>query len=183
MPTLLSCPYFRGAICAFRQSREYRIFRNVPLGNLHFSRQCEECAPLRGISAVVKVQACIPFDASDGGPSRQVPKHIGVIMDGNGRWAAERGHIASMGHKAGIDALQIVVESCLELGIKYLSVFALSTENSISRNEQEVKYLIQLVHSVVHERLNSLHTEGVRLKFIGDYSSLDNNSLSNIIQR
>lgn len=129
------------------------------------------------------MQACIPFDAGDGGPSRQVPKHIGVIMDGNGRWAAERGHIASIGHKAGIDALQKVVESCLELGIKYLSVFALSTENSISRNEQEVKYLIRLVHSVVHERLNSLHAEGVRLKFIGDYSSLDNNSLSNIIQQ
>lgn len=131
----------------------------------------------------VRAQTYAPYEQRDGVPGHGKPRHLAIIMDGNGRWASQRGHLASVGHKAGIEALQTAVEGCIDIGIKYLSVFALSAENSTSRNEQEVNFLVTLVHSVVHERLVHLHTEGVRLKFIGDIHSLNNNSLWEIIQQ
>lgn len=103
-------------------------------------------------------------------------------MDGNGRWASQRGAIASVGHKAGIDALQRTVEGCVELGVKFLSVFALSTENSSSRTAEEVSFLIRLVRSVVNERLDKLHGEGVRLRFIGDLEGIGDPELLKIIR-
>jgi undecaprenyl diphosphate synthase len=110
------------------------------------------------------------------------PQHVAIIMDGNGRWAQERGAIASLGHKAGIDALQRTIEGCVELGVKYLSVFALSTENSTTRSAEEVTFLIRLVRSVVTEQLDMLHQEGVRLKFIGDILGIGDDELTRTIQ-
>lgn len=112
-----------------------------------------------------------------------IPNHIAIIMDGNGRWASERGCIASVGHKAGIEALEKTVEGCVELGVQYLTVFALSTENNSSRDDQEVKFLIGLVYSVINDRLQKLHAEGVKLKFIGNTSSLDDRQLCSAIAR
>ena len=112
-----------------------------------------------------------------------IPNHVAIIMDGNGRWASERGCIASVGHKAGIEALEKTVEACVELGVQYLTVFALSTENNSSRDDQEVKFLIGLVYSVMNDRLQKLHTEGVKLKFIGNTSSLDDRQLCSAIAR
>ncbi|KAI8106997.1 hypothetical protein M9434_001645 [Picochlorum sp. BPE23] len=104
-------------------------------------------------------------------------------MDGNGRWARERGQIASAGHKAGIDALQRTVESCIEHGIGYLTVFALSVENNRNRDDQEVKFLISLMYSVVHERLQKLHDEGVKLIFVGSIQALEDQGLLEVIKR
>ena len=111
-----------------------------------------------------------------------VPEHVGIIMDGNGRWARQRGAIASVGHKAGIEALQRTVEGCVELGVKYLSVFALSTENSTNRTAEEVSFLIRLVRSVVNERLGKLHEEGVRLRFIGNLEGIGDSELLEVIR-
>jgi len=119
---------------------------------------------------------------SDAGHIDSVPAHVGIIMDGNGRWASKRGAIASVGHKAGIDALQRTVEGCVDLGVKYLSVFALSTENSTNRTAEEVSFLIRLVRSVVSERLDRLHNEGVELRFIGDVEGIGDPELSSIIR-
>jgi undecaprenyl diphosphate synthase len=118
----------------------------------------------------------------DAGHIDSVPAHVGIIMDGNGRWASKRGAIASVGHKAGIDALQRTVEGCVDLGVKYLSVFALSTENSTNRTAEEVSFLIRLVRSVVSERLDRLHNEGVELRFIGDVEGIGDPELSSIIR-
>ena len=114
---------------------------------------------------------------------KEIPHHIAIIMDGNGRWARERGQIASAGHKAGIDALQRTVESCMEHGIGYLTVFALSVENNRNRDDQEVKFLISLMYSVVHERLQKLHDEGVKLIFVGSIQALEDQGLLEVIKR
>ena len=110
------------------------------------------------------------------------PEHVGIIMDGNGRWAAKRGAVASVGHKAGIDALQRTVEGCVELGVRFLSVFALSTENSANRAVEEVSFLIRLVRSVVNDRLDKLHAEGVKLRFIGNLEGIGDSQLLEVIQ-
>ena len=116
-------------------------------------------------------------------PSRSpTPEHVGIIMDGNGRWASKRGAIASVGHKAGIDALQRTVEGCVELGVRFLSVFALSTENSMNRSAEEVTFLVQLVRSVVSDRLDKLHKEGVRLRFVGNLEGIGDPQLLSIVQ-
>jgi hypothetical protein len=187
-----SSQYPGGAIHSPRQSGDINVLRYMYSDILQVRRQ-----NLRTVSVDTtrwrmwkssSTQAgdktpCVSFEVHGDLPLQVVPTHVAVIMDGNGRWASERGHVASVGHKVGIDALQTVVESCIEFGVRYLSVFALSTENSTSRNEQEIRFLITLVHSVVHERLKKLHAEGVRLKFVGDVSSLGSDSLSNVIER
>lgn len=89
--------------------------------------------------------------------------------------------MASVGHKAGIDALQRTVEGCVELGVRFLSVFALSTENSMNRTAEEVTFLVQLVRSVVSDRLDRLHKEGVRLRFIGNLEGIGDPHLLKII--
>jgi undecaprenyl diphosphate synthase len=110
------------------------------------------------------------------------PEHVAIIMDGNGRWAGKRGAIASVGHKAGIDALQRTVEGCVELGVRFLSVFALSTENSINRAAEEVTFLVQLVRSVVSDRLDKLHKEGVRLRFVGNLEGIGDPHFMKIVR-
>ena len=185
-----SCYYSGGKICSFPPSGDIKLVKYISLGSFRAHRQNDWSlsskkphSRLRGFttSQTIVKNSFVSFEAHDGVPLKAIPKHVAIIMDGNGRWAGERGYVASMGHKAGIDALRTVVEGCIEFGIRYLSVFALSTENSTSRNEQEIKFLVSLIDSVVHERLKELHSEGVRLKFVGDVSSLGNDSLTKVI--
>jgi undecaprenyl diphosphate synthase len=95
-----------------------------------------------------------------------IPNHVALVMDGNGRWAKERGLPRTEGHKAGEVALFDVVEGALELGIKELSVYAFSTENW-KRSPEEVKFLMGFNREVLHRRRDQMNEKNVKIKWIG----------------
>lgn len=98
--------------------------------------------------------------------------HIAVIMDGNRRWAKERGLQVSAGHKAGIDALEKLVKGAVRSSIKYLTIYALSTENFTNRDKLELRELFSILQAGFVEKLPILEKEGVRVKFIGQTDEL-----------
>lgn len=98
---------------------------------------------------------------------QKVPGHIAIIMDGNGRWAVQRGLPRSSGHKAGVTALRQIVQHCIRREIPVLTVFAFSSENW-SRPRPEVELLMELFLSSLRSEVDDLHTNNVRLEFIGD---------------
>ena len=98
-------------------------------------------------------------------PSR-IPVHVGCVMDGNGRWAQRRGLRRTQGHAAGEEALWDVVDGALELGIKWLTVYAFSTENW-KRPIDEVRFLMNFNREILTRRRDGLHAEGVRIRFAG----------------
>jgi undecaprenyl diphosphate synthase len=98
------------------------------------------------------------------------PRHIAVVMDGNGRWAARSGRPRSMGHQAGLKALRRIVEHCGKLGVAELTVFAFSSENW-NRPKQEVSRLMDLFMRALGKETRELHENGVKLRFIGDLSA------------
>lgn len=95
-----------------------------------------------------------------------IPRHIAVIMDGNGRWAKKRFLPRVMGHKRGLDALENMVKHCAELGVRYLTVFAFSTENW-RRPEEEVSFLMGLFLQALQKQVRRLHDNNMRLRVIG----------------
>ena len=98
--------------------------------------------------------------------SASCPTHVAIIMDGNGRWARERGLPRLGGHRAGTENIRRVIQAFADYGVKYLTIYAFSTENW-SRPPQEVQGLWQLLSQVVRRKLDSLHRNGVRLLHIG----------------
>lgn len=96
----------------------------------------------------------------------QVPTHIAIIMDGNGRWALARGLPRLAGHRAGTENLRRVIESCVEFGVKYLTLYAFSTENW-GRPYEEVRGLMRILEDVIDRELEELHKQGTRLLHIG----------------
>lgn len=98
---------------------------------------------------------------------RQIPAHIAIVMDGNGRWATGRNRPRTMGHQAGLKALRSIVEHCGRLGVAELTVFAFSSENW-GRPEQEVSRLMELFMRALDKEARELHENGVRIHFIGD---------------
>lgn len=101
----------------------------------------------------------------------KIPTHVGIIMDGNRRWAKEKGMIPSLGHKAGADNLKKVAEACEKFGIKHLTVFAFSTENW-KRSKDEVKYLMDLFLSYAKSFRKRLNEKNYRVRMAGDKSAL-----------
>ncbi len=101
-------------------------------------------------------------------------KHIAIIMDGNRRWAKEHCLPSAMGHKKGVDALKKVVKGAHNFGVKYLTLYAFSTENW-NRNQEEVDFLMGLLASTIKNELKELHQNDVKLKFIGDIKGLNSN--------
>jgi undecaprenyl diphosphate synthase len=97
---------------------------------------------------------------------RRIPVHIACVMDGNGRWATKRGLPRTEGHAAGEEALFDTVEGALELGVKWLTVYAFSTENW-RRPPDEVRYLMKFNESILSRRRDELHERGVRITFAG----------------
>lgn len=95
-----------------------------------------------------------------------VPNHVACVMDGNGRWAARRGLPRSAGHEAGLDALFDAVDGALEIGVRWLTVYAFSTENW-SRPRDEVRFLLDFNRSILRARRDEMNQRGVRLRFIG----------------
>ena len=100
------------------------------------------------------------------------PRHVAIIMDGNGRWAQARGRPRLFGHHAGARRVREVVEACPELGIKYLTIFAFSTENW-KRTQVEVAWLMSLFRRYIAKETRALDARGVRVRFIGDRVRLD----------
>lgn len=112
--------------------------------------------------------------------SPSIPLHIAIIMDGNGRWATERGLPRSSGHKQGAEILRGVVEAAADLGVKALTLFGFSTENW-SRPEGEVSLLMKLAEQYLSRELNNLHKENVQFQVIGDREKLPT-SLRDIVE-
>lgn len=100
-----------------------------------------------------------------------VPQHIAIIMDGNGRWAKKRGLPRTAGHKAGAETFRRIANYCRGLGVKYLTVYAFSTENW-KRSEEEVSGIMKLLGDYLQEALREMEKEQVRLCFFGDLSRL-----------
>lgn len=105
-------------------------------------------------------------------PPDRIPQHVAIIMDGNGRWAIQRGLPRVAGHKAGTENLRRVIRSTVEFGIKYLTIYAFSTENW-GRPPEEVQGLMGILQDVIDRELNELHQEGVQLRHIGRLERLD----------
>jgi undecaprenyl diphosphate synthase len=96
----------------------------------------------------------------------RIPAHIAIIMDGNGRWAKSRGLPRLAGHRAGTENLRRIIEACIEFGIKYLTIYAFSTENW-GRPHEEVQGLMRLFEDVIDRELQELYDQGVQLRHIG----------------
>jgi undecaprenyl diphosphate synthase len=103
--------------------------------------------------------------------SANLPQHIAITMDGNGRWAAARGVARAAGHKAGLKPVRLCVEECTRLGVEALTLFAFSSENW-RRPADEVGSLMSLFVEALDREVAELHEQGVRLRFIGDRRSL-----------
>lgn len=101
----------------------------------------------------------------------RLPQHIAIIMDGNGRWAKEKGKLRVFGHQNGVKAVRDTVEGAVELGIKYLTLYAFSTENW-NRPKLEVSALMELLVSTIHKETKTLMDNGVKLNAIGDLKQL-----------
>ena len=96
----------------------------------------------------------------------EIPTHVAIIMDGNGRWARERRLPRLAGHRAGVDNLRRVLEACVEFGIQYLTIFAFSTENW-DRPPVEVRGLLKILEEVIDTEIAGLHKNGVQLRHMG----------------
>ena len=101
-----------------------------------------------------------------------VPRHVAIIMDGNGRWAARRGLPRSAGHKAGVDALRRAVKAAADFGIEYLTIYSFSSENW-SRPAVEVSFLLDLLRRFIHQDVAELHNSGVKIKIVGSRDDLE----------
>lgn len=104
----------------------------------------------------------------------RIPRHVAMIMDGNGRWAAQRGLPRLAGHDAGTENIRRITFKAGELGIKYLTLWAFSTENW-KRPTEEVQGIMQILASAIESETEELHRQGAQLRHIGDLSALDPN--------
>ena len=111
----------------------------------------------------------------------KLPRHIAIIMDGNGRWAKQHGKARVFGHRNGVKAVRETTECAAELGIKYLTLYAFSTENW-SRPKIEVNALMSLLVDTLHKEINTLNENNIKLKAIGDLSQLPKKTYRALLQ-
>lgn len=110
---------------------------------------------------------------------QEAPKHVAIIMDGNRRWAKKRAMPTALGHKKGAEAVEGVVRAAGELGVKYLTLYAFSTENW-NRSEEEVSTLMGLLREYLKKDLEEIQKQNVRIKFIGERNMLDQEIISSM---
>src|SRR5512136_1699776 len=110
-----------------------------------------------------------------------IPRHIGIIMDGNGRWARKRGLPRTIGHRAGTDAARVIVRACGELGIQYLTIYTFSTENW-QRPKMEVDMLMDLFVEMARREIADLNRNNVKLLAIGDLARLPPKTRKTLMQ-
>ncbi len=111
----------------------------------------------------------------------KIPAHVAIIMDGNGRWAAARGLPRLAGHRAGTDNLRRVIRACVEFRVKYLTIYAFSTENW-GRPQDEVEGLMMILEDVIDKELEELNQEGVQLHHIGRLERLNPRLQEKVLQ-
>lgn len=111
----------------------------------------------------------LPITKAGGGT--EIPRHIAIIMDGNGRWARQRGLPRTEGHRRGVDVVRKVVQRASELGVGFLTLYSFSSENW-SRPASEVSYLLGLLRRFVQKDLKSLHLNGIRVRIVGSRENL-----------
>ena len=109
---------------------------------------------------------------SSSGSRNGVPRHVAIIMDGNGRWASRRGLPRSAGHRQGVEALRQAVRTAADMGIEILTLYSFSTENW-TRPAAEVTFLLELLRRFIRTDVADLHAAGVRIMVIGDRASLE----------
>lgn len=119
------------------------------------------------------------MDHSLAADRQPLPTHIAVIMDGNGRWAKSRFLPRTAGHKKGADSLRNVLNACRDHGVKYLTIYAFSSENW-KRPADEISDLMQLLRYYLKHELEEMHGRGVCMRFIGDLSLLDEDTCASI---
>ena len=107
----------------------------------------------------------------------KIPRHVAIIMDGNGRWAEARGLPRFAGHSAGVEAVRRTVRASIELGIQFLTIYSFSTENW-SRPETEVAFLMGLMRRFIRSDLAELHKSGVRIRMLGERERVDTDLLA-----
>lgn len=110
---------------------------------------------------------------------QHLPKHIAIIMDGNGRWAEEQGHDRLFGHLHGVESVRNIVEGAAELGVEYLTLYAFSTENW-DRPTYEVNGLMELLVDTIRKEVPTLNKNNIKLHVIGDVSMLPGNAASEL---
>jgi undecaprenyl diphosphate synthase len=119
-------------------------------------------------------------DKTENNSFKTLPRHIAIIMDGNGRWAAAR-HLPRMaGHREGTENLRRIITACVEFGVKYLTIYAFSTENW-KRPKDEVTGLMQIMADALEKEVGELNKQGVRIKHIGRLEALDTSLRNGII--
>jgi undecaprenyl diphosphate synthase len=111
-------------------------------------------------------------DSLPNNPADKIPLHVAIIMDGNGRWAISRGLPRLAGHRAGTENLRRIIRASVEFGVKYLTIYAFSTENW-GRPPEEVHGLMRILEDVIDKELGELDKEGVQLRHIGRLERLD----------
>ena len=122
------------------------------------------------------------ISSTRGIPERgDVPQHIAIVMDGNGRWARKRFLPRVAGHKRGLDTVRDVVKLCIDHGVAHLTLFAFSSENW-RRPQEEVSFLMQLFMQALREEVKKLHKNNIRLRVIGDLSRFDAKLVETIAQ-
>lgn len=112
-------------------------------------------------------------------PAERIPRHVAIIMDGNGRWAKKRGMPRLFGHRAGVENLRAVIKACVEFGIQYLTIYAFSTENW-GRPQDEVKGLQKLFHEAFTNEFLELRKQGVRIIHLGQREGIPQDLLDEI---
>ncbi|MEX0959766.1 MAG: polyprenyl diphosphate synthase [Burkholderiales bacterium] len=112
---------------------------------------------------------------------RRVPRHIAIIMDGNGRWARKRFLPRVAGHRRGLESVRAVTRACVERGVEFLTLFAFSSENW-RRPKEEVSFLMELFMMALEQEVAKLHENGIRLRVIGDLSSFEPRLVQRIVQ-
>jgi undecaprenyl diphosphate synthase len=110
-------------------------------------------------------------DSTSTGGLTRIPYHIAIIMDGNGRWAHKRGLPRLAGHRAGVENIRRVIESCGDYGVRMLTIYAFSTENW-QRPPEEVQGLMKILAEVIDERTEEFHRNGIRLRHLGRLDGL-----------
>ncbi len=113
----------------------------------------------------------VPMDAKSSIHPDNIPKHVAIIMDGNGRWAKKQGEDRIFGHHEGVNSVREIVEACGEIGVRFLTLYAFSTENW-NRPKEEVDALMELLVSTISMETPNLNSKGVKLEVIGDVKSL-----------
>lgn len=113
----------------------------------------------------------VPMDAKSSIHPGTIPKHVAIIMDGNGRWAKKQGEDRIFGHHEGVNSVREIVEACGEIGVQFLTLYAFSTENW-NRPKEEVDALMELLVATISIETPNLNSKGVKLEVIGDIKSL-----------